>query len=114
MTKKEKRFNLWLKDKNFEKNKLKNIILSVCHSESTVARTAKCYFCDRGVSKKEQNKSRYGFRYADFENKRHRSKRKPEPYRYAKPRHFLKDVCMDCVQELELALNFEFEKSFAP
>lgn len=120
MTKKDKRFSLWLKDKNFASNKLKNIEISICHSSSTVALYNNCYFCDAGLTAKERKELKnkhgiqYGIRLGDFENKRHRHKRKPEPYNYAEPREFLKNVCCECIKELEDELNFKFEKSFAP
>lgn len=117
MTKKEKRLNLWLKDKNFAPNKLKNIVCDICHGQSTHAKNAACYFCGKGVSKQELKKMdgrSYGYQFADIYNKRHCSKKEPEPYNYSRPRYFLRDVCMDCLRELEKSLNFTFKKSYAP
>lgn len=117
MTKKEKRLKYCLENKNFALNKLKNIIISICHGQSITARTSSCCICGLGVTKKELSKMTrysYGYQFGDFYNKRHSEKRIDDRKWPGHPRYFLTNVCKVCISEIEKGLNFTFVKSYAP
>ncbi len=90
----------------FQQKYWKNIVIHFCHVESTTANTSNCYICNKGVPTKDRKKSRYGFHFGQFSNKRH-GKRGWHP-------RFTPDLCDKCVSKIEEILNYKFVRSYAP
>ncbi len=108
----ESKIKKFCEHKDFAPKYLKNIIVDVCHIESTTGRTASCSVCFRGVSTKELKKGcRYGYRFGQFYKKRHKTKSDGV---FSQQRYFSGNICMDCISRVEKSINFEFKKSYAP
>jgi len=104
----EKRLRLTITNKNFAPKYLKNIIVDICHGQSTCAHTETCYICKKTAHTKKEKYSGqdYGVRFGRFYNKRHK--------RNNSPAYFTHYICCDCIRDIIKELNYKFVLSYVP
>ena len=99
--------------RDFDKKYFKNIIIDICHGQSTDAHRNSCSIC--GVTahtkagwKKGISARSYGIRFGDWYNKRAQCKKT------FSTNYFLTNVCGNCIDLLQKKLDYNFKKSYAP
>ena len=104
--KKEILLNSIINKKELSPKYWKNIVIHFCHHESTTGIMSNCFACGKGVPIREKKKTRYGYCFGQFSNKRH-GKRGWHP-------RFTSDLCEECISWIENKLNYKFVRSYAP
>lgn len=106
----DSRIHRFVSGKEMMPRYLKNIVLDICHHESSIGIISKCQICGKRAAKYKPSYTgkRYGYRFAQFYNKRHQTRDSFDN------KYFSGQICMDCVGEIEKLALYKFEKSFAP